>query len=286
MRFKKVYIELTNICGLSCSFCPTKTLPTSTMSLDFFEKILTQLQPYTKEITFHIFGDPLTLSNLLQYLDISKKYNFKVHLVTTGYYLKNFDLNLFLHPAIKQINFSLNSFDKNDMNMTLQEYLEPILKLSDLKIQNKIESFINLRLWNLDNQNQINSFNQNVFDILEQHFGIDLSQIDYNSIRLGYKVKLDFDKYFQWPSLDSTHNTNNYCQGLDSHFGILSSGVVVPCCLDSYGIINLGNLHNQSLKDILNSKRVQNIIEGFKNNIAVEQLCKKCSYKDRFCQLK
>jgi len=282
MRFKKVYIELTNICGLSCSFCPTKTLPTSTMSLDFFEKILTQLQPYTKEITFHIFGDPLTLSNLLDYLDISKKYNFKVHLVTTGYYLENFDLNLFLHPAIKQINFSLNSFDKNDMNMTLQEYLEPILKLCDLKIQNKIESFINLRLWNLDNQNQINSFNQNVFDILEQHFGIDLSQIDYNSIRLGYKVKLDFDKYFKWPSLDSIHNTNNYCQGLDSHFGILSSGIVVPCCLDSFGVINLGNLHNQSLKNILNSKRVQNIVEGFKNNIAVEQLCKKCSYKDRF----
>ena len=131
-KFHKVYIELTNICGLECSFCPTKTTKTNTMTLDFFESIILQLKPYTKDIAFHVFGDPLVLSNLEKYLDISLKHNFKVHITTTGFYLKNFDLNIFLHKAIKQINFSLNSYNKNEMGCELIEYLEPIFKLCDL----------------------------------------------------------------------------------------------------------------------------------------------------------
>jgi len=283
MFFNKIYIELTNICGLKCSFCPTKILQNQTMSLDFFESILKQIQPYTKVITYHIFGDPLTLSNLKDYLDLTYKYNLKVEIVTTGYYLKNFNLELFLHPAIRQINFSLNSFNKNDFKMSLEEYLSPMITLAKLKIKHNKNFFINFRLWNLDKQHSEDSFNQQVFTILFNAFNIKNNSIDYSqSIRLDNKVLIDFDNYFTWPSLESNHFSHNSCYGLKSHFGILSSGVVVPCCLDSYGIINLGNLHSQSLKTILHNEKTQNIINGFKNNIAVETLCQKCSFKDRF----
>ena len=282
-KFHKVYIELTNICGLSCSFCPTKDMSSQTMSLDLFEKILLQLQPYTKDIAFHVFGDPLTLSNLENYLDISYKYKFKVHITTTGYYLNRFNLELFLHKAIKQINFSLNSYNKNEMKISLEQYLEPMFKLCDLKLKNKIHNFINFRLWNLDEKNSENDFNSKVFTILSQKFNINLSKIDFNkAIRLENQILLDFDKYFTWPSLNHTEQSDGYCHGLSSQIAILSSGSVVPCCLDSFACIDLGNIQNSSLDDILHSKRATNIIEGFKNNLAVEELCKKCTFKNRF----
>ncbi len=282
MKFNKVYIELTNICGLTCSFCPTKELQSTSMTLEFFENILIQLKPYTKEIAYHVFGDPLTLNNLEKYLDISHKHNFKVHITTSGYYLDKFSLNLFLHPAIKQINFSLNSFNKNDMNKTLEQYLNPILQLCKLKLDKEVHNFINLRLWNLDTQNSEQNFNQKVFSLLESFFNIKIDKSNKEPLRLENQIKLHFDNYFQWPSLTSNHHSHNSCYGLKSHFGILSSGVVVPCCLDSYGSINLGNLHTQTLEDILDSTRAQNIINGFKENKAVEELCIKCSYKDKF----
>lgn len=283
MKFNKVYIELTNICGLECSFCPTKTLQNQTMSLDFFEKILIQLQKYTNRITYHIFGDPLILSNIKEYLDLTDKYNFKVEIVTTGYYIKNFSLELFLHPCIKQINFSLNSFDKNNMNINLENYLKPMVQLAKLKIENKKDFFINFRLWNLDKDKSANKFNKKVFKVLGSCFDINLNKVNTTkAIRLDNKVLLDFDSYFQWPSLDSIHYSNATCYGLKSHFGILSSGIVVPCCLDSFGVINLGDLNNNNLDDILNSSRVKNIINGFKNKVAIEELCQKCTFKDRF----
>jgi len=285
MRFNKIYVELTNICGLECDFCPTKTTQTQTMNLNFFKTVLRQIKNYTNTITYHIFGDPLVLNNLKEYLDLTQKYSLKVEIITTGYYLNNFDLKLFLHPAIRQINFSLNSFDKNDMKMSLKEYLNPMIKLSKLKIQKKKDFFINFRLWNLKSKTTINNFNNQVFKILSKEFDIDIQNIDTTkSFRLENKILIDFDNYFIWPSLNSTHDTNGTCYGLKSHFGILSSGIVVPCCLDSFGIINLGNLSNETLEDILNKQKTQNIIQGFKKNIAVEELCKKCSFKDRFNQ--
>jgi radical SAM protein with 4Fe4S-binding SPASM domain len=282
MKFNKVYVELTNICGLSCSFCPSQKPLTNIMDLDFFEKILIQLKPYTNIITYHMFGDPLTLSNLKEYLDLTLKYNFQVEIVTSGYYLNNFEAELFLHPAIRQINFSLNSFNKNDMNMSLDQYLESMFKVCDIKLKNKIHNFINFRLWNLKANKKSYQFNLDVIQKLENKFNLKINIKDLKSIRLENQIKLDFDNYFEWPSLESTNNTNGTCYGLKSHFGILSSGDLVPCCLDSNGCIKLGNLKENLLKNILNNKRTLDIINGFKNNMAVEDLCKKCAYKDRF----
>jgi radical SAM protein with 4Fe4S-binding SPASM domain len=282
MTFNKIYVELTNICGLSCSFCPSQKPPTNTMNIDDFESIIKQVSNYTNIITFHMFGDPLTLSNLEQYLDITHKYNLKVEIVTSGYYLNKFNPKIFLHSAIRQINFSLNSFNKNDMGMSLDEYLQYMFDICKLKLQSKANFFINFRLWNLSKEKKSYSFNIEVIKKLEEYFNISINKEEKNSIRLDNKILLDFDNYFQWPSLESTNNTNGTCYGLKSHIGILSNGDVVPCCLDCNGHIVLGNLQHNTLDFILNDKKAQNIIEGFKNNIAVEVLCKKCTFKHRF----
>ena len=75
MKFYRIYIELTNICGLRCSFCPTKNRPDVIMNLEFFEKIIQQAKNFTKDIACHVVGDPLRVSNLYDYLDIIYKYN-------------------------------------------------------------------------------------------------------------------------------------------------------------------------------------------------------------------
>jgi hypothetical protein len=102
------------------------------------------------------------------------------------------------------------------------------------------------------------------------------------SIRLASKVLIHFDSYFEWPSLNNRDYGDGTCQGLQSHFAVLASGVVVPCCLDCDGIIELGSLHEHSLSDILAGQRAVDILEGFKEGRAVEELCRKCSYKERF----
>lgn len=287
MKFYRIYMEITNVCGLSCSFCPTKSLPTNAMDLDFFESVVMQAKDYTKEIACHVVGDPLTQPNLKAYLDILHKHGLRAMLTTSGYFLKKHSYDTLFHPCVKQINISLNSFNKNDTSLTFDQYITPVLSLCKAKIQHAEEIFINLRVWNLDEQMSEQNFNETLFETLSSSFGVrlDLDTIYTQrpkNMRLAPKVLVHFDTYFEWPSLKNTHYGDGTCQGLQSHVAILASGKVVPCCLDCDGIIELGDLHEERLESILNSKRAVAMVEGFKVGKASEELCQKCSYKERF----
>nr|WP_267884036.1 radical SAM/SPASM domain-containing protein [Halarcobacter anaerophilus] len=281
-------MEITNICNLKCSFCPPKLLPNNTMSLDFFEKINKELKEVTNELAYHIVGDPLVLSNLDKYLNISLNNGLKVNITTTANNLENKHFDILMNRAIKQINFSINSYNANSHKKSLDEYLNPILDFIEYAVKKKQHFFINLRIWNLDDSKSAKEFNKEVFLRINKRFqsSIDIDEVYQNrpkNIRVARMVFLNFDDYFQWPSLKNEFvSKKGFCYGLDSHFGILSSGKVIPCCLDKDGIIDLGNLQKESLLDILNSKRVLDIQKGFKKGEVVEELCQKCSYRRRF----
>ena len=287
MKFYRIYIEITNVCGLKCSFCPTSREVPKIMPLDRFDSIIKQASKYTKEIACHIMGDPLTLNNLKEYIDIIERYNLKAILTTSGYFINKQPLDTLLHNGVKQINISLNSYNKNDSSITMEQYLRAIITLCREKLKADANLFINLRLWNLDEDMSEKEFNIELFRELSKEFKIEytIDEVYKNrpkNIRLDNKILLHFDNYFEWPSLDNPIYGDGKCLGLKSHIGILVDGRVIPCCLDSRGEITLGDLNSDSLDNILKADRAISIINGFKSGIAVEELCQRCSYKDRF----
>jgi radical SAM protein with 4Fe4S-binding SPASM domain len=283
-----VHIEITNICNLKCTFCPPKILPNGTMSLEKFDDLNFQLKPYTKELAYHMVGDPLVLSNLNEYLNISLKHDLKVNITTTANNINEKHYKALMNPTIKQINFSINSYNANSHKKSLDEYLNPILDFVKFAQEQKHEYFINFRIWNLDEEKSAKEFNKKVFDKINETFNtnIDLENVYKErpkNIRIDRKIFFNFDEYFNWPSLENEIvSSNGFCYGLDSHFGILTSGDVVPCCLDQNACINLGNTNTTQISDILNSNRVKAIQNGFRKNIVVEELCQKCEYRTRF----
>lgn len=273
---------------MACSFCPPKDQPTQTMSLPFFESILIQLQEYTRDIALHVMGDPMVLSNLNDYLDVAHRLDFSVMITTSGFYLDEPRRRMLVHPCIKQVNISLNSFNKNSVSRSFEAYMDNILALCDEKLLQTHEFFINLRLWNLDEACSAEVFNEQLFTLLENHFILEEGMIrdsvsgKRQSLRLASKILLHFDRYFQWPALNNEVSGDGYCHGLSKQIAILADGRVVPCCLDGEGIIELGNLHATNLGKILASERACSIVGGFKEGKAIEELCQKCSYKKRF----
>ena len=68
-------------------------------------------------------------------------------------------------------------------------------------------------------------------------------------------IFIDTFHEFIWPDLDNNYyNEFGKCLGLRDHIGILSDGTIIPCCLDSRGVINLGNIYKDNIDDIYNSK--------------------------------
>ena len=94
---------------------------------------------------------------------------------------------------------------------------------------------------------------------------------------------LNQDSEFQWPDLKvAEDNSPGFCYGLRNQVAVLVDGTVVPCCLDGEGIINLGNIHKTDLSEIVESKRANNLFNGFSRRDVVEELCRKCGYRKKF----
>ncbi len=258
------------------------------MSLEHFDSLNSQLKPYTKELAYHVVGDPLVLSNLNEYLNISLKHDLKVNITTTANNINEKHYETLLNPTIKQINFSINSYNANSHKKSLDEYLEPIINFVKFAQSRKHEYFINFRIWNLDEEKSAKEFNTKVFNKINEAFNTEINIEEVykqrlKNIRIDRKIFFNFDEYFNWPSLNNEIvSTKGFCYGLDSHFGILTNGDVIPCCLDQNAVINLGNTNNTQIDDILKSKKVLDIQNGFKKNILVEELCRKCEYRTRF----
>lgn len=271
-KFQKVYIEISDVCGCECSFCPSPNIAKfGAMDLEVYKSILSQIKGKTKAICLHLLGDPLANANLDIYLNLAFDSNFNIDLVTTGKYLKNHDFAMLCKAH--QISFSLSAFlDKNAKFK--DDYIDNLLEFCKFKNAINSEIFINFRvqkhMLNLDKFHLIK-------DKFEQFFGV---KIDYqnNRFRLGYKIFLNFKEYFEWREPNS-QNIQKYCHGLSSQIGIKSSGVVVPCCIDARADINLGSLKEQNLATIINSSKSKAIIDGFRQGKAVENLCQKCEYR-------
>ncbi|WP_187935458.1 radical SAM/SPASM domain-containing protein [Helicobacter pylori] len=276
--FKKIYIELSDICGLQCSFCPNPKNIRGVMPLELFEKVCKEAAPLTPIITLHVLGDPCKLKNLNRYLNAAKRFSLKVDLVTSGVYLHNFET--LLQDAIYQISISLDAGLDNHNKLNQHRYIQKILEFCRYKCEKNSEVFLNLRI-----QDSTLEKHQNLIKPFLKSFECVSLEVlkSQGRARLFKKSFLNIQKTFKWPNLNAPNPLNQesktpYCYGLIKQIAILSNGVVVPCCMDTQAHINLGNLNHTPLKDILNSQKAMAIKTHFLKGEALELLCKNCSY--------
>lgn len=275
-RFAKVYIEISNICNLKCSFCPGTVRAPRRMKADEFELILNKIKPYTDYIYFHLLGEPLCHPELEKFLKLAEDMQFKV-IITTNGTLLNKNANVLLNSSSHyKTVISLHSFEANDNKNSFENYLKDCFEYAKSAENKKI---VVLRLWNNGGKD---SLNETILNALEKYFSKPWIE-ERNGTRIGNKIFLQYGDKFDWPTLESNNISEKvFCYGLRDQLGILADGTVVPCCLDNNGKISLGNIFEEDLEDILNSEKAQNIYNGFSNRTACEELCKRCSFVRKF----
>lgn len=245
------------------------------MSVSEFEKVLDALKGKTKHLYYHLMGEPLTHPELPLFLSMAKDRGFKSMITTNGTLLQKRGKAL-IESGVYKINISLHSFEKQD-RAAFEKYLTEVALFADEA--SKGSTIVVLRLWNKgvkDVQNaEILSF---LRPILQGEW-----TENERGLRLRNKLHIEWGDRFEWPDKDADYQGDEvFCYGMRDHFGILADGTVVPCCLDSEGAINLGNLFSDDLSEILNSPRAKAIKHGFGSHRATEELCKRCSYARRF----
>ena len=273
-RFRKIYLEISNLCNLNCTFCPKTRRKPHRMTEAEFQFLLPRLRPWTDYLSFHLMGEPLCHPHLERFLDLAK--DFKVILTTNGTLLPLQQETLLAAPALHKVNISLHAFEANDLSMPFEDYLKGCFAFGKAAEGKRLVVY---RLWN---HGGAEARNREILDTMKTFFP-EPWQETRKGIRIGDRIFLEYGDKFDWPDLAAPEGSDRvFCYGLRDQLGVLCDGTVVPCCLDHEGDIPLGNLHTQSMEEILDSPRAKAIYQGFQTGKAPEELCRKCGYARRF----
>ena len=274
-KYSRAYVEITNICNKSCSFCHGTSRAPRRMSLEQFRHVISEIRHLTDYVYFHVMGEPTSHPQLPEFIRYASSLGLKCAVTTKGSLLSRLGEDV-LDSGVYKVNLSVHSFEDSDESAH-EKYLSELSDFADKASARGILTV--LRLWNKGHDGGKNDktleFFQNRLDG-EWKWGS-------RGARIRHKLHLEYGERFEWPDMNATcYGDSVFCYGLGDHFGILVDGSVIPCCLDSEGNITLGNIFEAPIDTILSSERAEAIREGFKNRIATEELCKRCGYAQRF----
>lgn len=276
MQFRKIYVEISNLCNLHCRFCPGTKRPPGRMTEEGFAALLPKLRPYTAYLYFHIMGEPLCHPQLERFLTLAGQTGFKVILTTNGTLLGKQQDMLLSNPGLYKVNISLHAFEANDLAVPFEQYLDDCFIFGRAAAGKKLVVY---RLWN---QGGEDARNREILECMKRHF-TDPWVEEQKGIRVDQRVYLEYGEKFDWPDLDAEEGCGQFnCRALRDQVGVLWDGTVVPCCLDHEGDLALGNLFEEDLEQILTAPRATAIREGFARREVVEPLCRRCGYAQRF----
>ena len=220
-RFRKVYLEISNVCNLRCSFCPGTKRKPGVMDEAVFSLLLSRLQPWTDYLYFHLMGEPLCHPKLETFLRLAGEAGFRVILTTNGTLLQKQQAMLLASPALNKVNISLHAFEANDLAMPFADYLDRCLAFGKAAEGQKLVSY---RLWNSGGQEELN---QQILDTMAQYFPQPWVQ-ERRGIRIGQRVYLEHGDKFDWPDLSAQDGGERvFCYGLRDQLGVLCDGTVV-----------------------------------------------------------
>jgi len=267
-EFRKILIEITNICNLRCSFCyGTKRAP-GYMDADTFALAAEQAAPLAGIISPHLLGEPLTHPNFRQILKISEEKGLSLNIVTNGTLLERHIDFLASCGCLKQITVSLHAMRQLGSEER-KNHMDKFMRFAEIiSGSGKIFAF-RLRGDNSD------PFVSGTCAGIAARFGVKKDIKQNKSTPLGQGVYLNRGKIFSWRT---TEERTAPCRGLRHHFGILCDGRVVPCCAACDGQITLGNIRENSLDAIIHSAETEALKKALDDARTLPDYCRHCGF--------
>ncbi len=275
-------IDTSDMCNFKCEFCfqSHMSFKGQVMSMELFNKIVEDMKQFDepfKTVNLYNLGEPLINQNLSVFIKKIKENNLAevVQITTNASLLTQQISEEILSAGLDRITFSIYGLDDDSYNKFSSA------QVSFYNIKKNIEYFYKIRE---DCKVHI-KIAGNYFSEEQQRTFFELFGDMADSLYVDNAVNL-------WPELITVNgNEDNHIYGtLDVEKDricpqpfyqmiIHSNGMVSPCCADYDKKVIVGDIRNESLKDIWNGERYQKLRRDIlQNNLKEDTRCKKCKF--------
>ncbi len=265
-------VEATNCCNEECRMCPRKFMsrPVGHISEALLKKIIEENKNTLELINLFHCGEPLLHPDISKLISICHKANIKVQITTTGSLLTGEMSYALINSGLDMIVFSIDAVTKETYShirkANFAETVKNIENFIEMKRRLGRGPFVQVQIVKME----INSFEIKKFQSYWRKKA-DSVRIKpfYNTGDIASKLNYKIDEKREKP---------RPCIMLWREPVVCWDGTVLPCCVDLIGQYPIGNIQKDSLKNIWNGEKIQEMrrlhIEGRYKEI---ELCRNCT---------
>jgi radical SAM protein with 4Fe4S-binding SPASM domain len=286
-----IAIEPTTSCNLRCPECPSGlrsfTRPTGMLKDDLFKKVIDELQETLLYLTFYFQGEPYLhpqFLNLVQHASMRKIYTATS---TNAHYLTDENARRTVESGLDRLIISIDgttqeTYESYRIGGKLDKVLEGTHNVVrwKKKLRSSTPHIMFQFLVVKPNEHQIPDARKLANEMKVDELVLKTAQIyDYQH---GSNLIPTDDRYARYKKEpDGTYslknNLDDHCWKMWNSCVITWDGKVVPCCFDKDAHFVLGNVQEQSFKEIWTGARYQDFRQSLLKSRSEIEICKNCT---------
>lgn len=279
------------------------------MSLEMLQQILQEVATHqlADVVTFHLMGEPLIHPHIFEAIAMSNALGLNLHITTNGstLALRADHPERLMASAPPKVTISLQTPEPDTYGIRGAP-----AKLSAAAYFAAIEHYVLENLARGQTKVHLKFLDTSPHPFLVPQAALDIASdretlkhhLDTWARRLGFEPHFKSLRSGRWQTfslherltfetfpLDSWGNTHTeailpaqfgYCNGAREQAGILCDGTVVPCCKDYEGVLPLGHVSEQPLRDILAAESACQMRQSFDRWQIPNPVCRRCMGAD------
>jgi radical SAM protein with 4Fe4S-binding SPASM domain len=287
-----ISFEPTTSCNLRCPECPSGlrafTRPTGMLKKDFFHETIDQLHKELTYLVFYFQGEPYLNPNFLEMVQYAASKKIYTATSTNAHYLNEANARKTVESGLDRLIISIDGTTQE----TYQQYrvggkLEKVLQgaANIVKWKKELKSKTPFIIFQFlvvrHNEHQIEAVQQLAKEIGVDQVRLKTAQVyDYeNDPNQLIPLNQKYSRYKKTSSgkMEFRGNNANHCWRLWHDPVITWDGAVVPCCFDKDAQHKLGDLKEQSFRELWQNKEFRNFRSQVLQSRKNIDICSNCS---------
>ena len=287
-----ISFEPTTSCNLRCPECPSGlrafTRPTGMLQKDFFTRTIDEIHKELLYLIFYFQGEPYLNPDFLDMVKYASSKGIYTATSTNAHYLNDADAKRTIESGLDRLIISIDGttqdvYKQYRVGGNIDKVIDGAKNIVKWKKElNSKTPFIFFQFLVVKpNEHQIEDIKRLAKEVGVDEVRFKTAQV-YDYARDPNKLIPTIDKFSRYKkenngTYKSKNKLANRCWKMQHANVITWDGLVVPCCFDKDAMHQLGNLKNQSFKEVWhndNYKQFRSQLMKSRKNI---DICSNCS---------